>query len=922
MKQEDEEFEKLLGEIPHVTNGVSQGFSSSSIEASLTCTSSENLASDCASSHAVSSTGPDLYEGLFSVYQVTDGLQQAVDLHPQSYSVGMPNVKVTEHNAKLTPSGEDIKRCLPNIDGGEEPLSSLGFAESHPTELPDDSSLIAALSKATLEVKPVEKKVLKAQNSLKGMQNANGNNNADNVISLPANHHFDFPQHITASFNQNIPGMSSVISETSKIVSKKIDISSSYAYGHPLRESDRQEIFSNCDPSHSGVSCSSSGMMLAYATGLGSTPRVMKNTLGYSRGYVNPSFLGDGSGSQHRIVAFPYCNGINNHVYENDSTVYYDSGSFNEFSGSTMGSHNVKIIDRPHQVPPANFHHLQLLPQQSEVQANYFHHQDSSISSYHHTKACRLLPNWQRREDDRQQMQVLFGSHSQVALDCGHQHYQGPPLHQSHAFTFPSFYTASDQPCKPFHVGQMADTTDWKLQYCSTELGRFNHHGLVPQMVGDCAYPIQTFGNRGDTCQIIHTKTKNVNKNKPFKVGAISPCSGAPSVLPQEKSSFRPVRILARESPLSAETMVSLPSVDKTDNASHRCTSSDFFGGDTHPQIDNQHSRGNASQALEDNWPKGQIASQCKYNSLEDVRGHIYTIAKDQHGCRFLQRQFDEGGPKEVEIIFLEIIEHILELMIDPFGNYLVQKLLEVCSEDQRSKILNMTTVNGELINISLNMHGTRAVQKLIETLKTSQQVSMVTAALRPGVVTLIKDLNGNHVVQRCLQHLSIEDSQFIFEVVTSHCVEIATHRHGCCVLQRCIDFSRGTPQQRLIAEIAANALLLSQDPFGNYVVQYVLDLRRPWIATKVIEQLMGHFAHLSMQKFSSNVVEKCLKFADEEHKNQLIRELMEDSHLLELLQDPYANYVIQSALMVSKVDSRSDQTVNRIGSLTARSAK
>ena len=56
---------------------------------------------------------------------------------------------------------------------------------------------------------------------------------------------------------------------------------------------------------------------------------------------------------------------------------------------------------------------------------------------------------------------------------------------------------------------------------------------------------------------------------------------------------------------------------------------------------------------------------------------------------------------------------------------------------------------------------------------------------------------------------------QFIFEAVTSHCVEIATHRHGCCVLQRCIDFSTGVPQRRLIAEIAANALLLSQDPFG-----------------------------------------------------------------------------------------------------------
>ncbi len=47
-------------------------------------------------------------------------------------------------------------------------------------------------------------------------------------------------------------------------------------------------------------------------------------------------------------------------------------------------------------------------------------------------------------------------------------------------------------------------------------------------------------------------------------------------------------------------------------------------------------------------------------------------------------------------------------------------------------------------------------MQKLIETLKSQEQVAMVIAALADGVVELTK----NHVVQRCLQKLSHEDSQ------------------------------------------------------------------------------------------------------------------------------------------------------------------
>lgn len=54
----------------------------------------------------------------------------------------------------------------------------------------------------------------------------------------------------------------------------------------------------------------------------------------------------------------------------------------------------------------------------------------------------------------------------------------------------------------------------------------------------------------------------------------------------------------------------------------------------------------------------------------------------------------------------------------------------------------------------------TRVVQKLIETLKTRQQISRVISALEPGFLGLIKDLNGNHVIQRCLQCLSKEDNK------------------------------------------------------------------------------------------------------------------------------------------------------------------
>lgn len=49
---------------------------------------------------------------------------------------------------------------------------------------------------------------------------------------------------------------------------------------------------------------------------------------------------------------------------------------------------------------------------------------------------------------------------------------------------------------------------------------------------------------------------------------------------------------------------------------------------------------------------------------------------------------------------------------------------MELCSEDQRTQIVDL--VSDDLIIISLNMHGTRAVQKLIESVTLPHQVRHV----------------------------------------------------------------------------------------------------------------------------------------------------------------------------------------------------
>ena len=247
--------------------------------------------------------------------------------------------------------------------------------------------------------------------------------------------------------------------------------------------------------------------------------------------------------------------------------------------------------------------------------------------------------------------------------------------------------------------------------------------------------------------------------------------------------------------------------------------------------------------------------------------------------------------------------QHVVELMTDPFGNYLCQKLLEFSNDEQRTMLVNNAAP--EMVKIALNSHGTRALQKMIEFIITPEQIQTVIKALEGRVVGLIQDLNGNHVIQKCLNHLTPTDAQFIFSAVGEHCVDVGTHRHGCCVLQRCIDHASGSQKAHLINQITGHAFHLVQDPFGNYVLQYIIDLQEACFTDPLCTTFRGQIPQLSKQKFSSNVIEKCLRGADPSVTRALIEEMLNPTELDKMLRDSYANYVVQTAMDYADADTK-----------------
>jgi len=302
--------------------------------------------------------------------------------------------------------------------------------------------------------------------------------------------------------------------------------------------------------------------------------------------------------------------------------------------------------------------------------------------------------------------------------------------------------------------------------------------------------------------------------------------------------------------------------------------------------------------------------------SIDEVKGRIYTLARTQAGCRILQKLL-EKSPESFRLIFSELQEHFGTLVSDPFGHHLCLRLIDYIEEHEMREIV-LTKLKEDLVAVSLSVHGTRVIQKLLEMMQTPLELQIVQDAMSMYVITLAKDVYGMHVILRCLHRIpppsedkteSGPSNQFIFEEITKNIVCVATHKHGCCVVQWCIDYATPKQRRKLVEVVVENSLELAQDAFGNYVVQQIMDVSK-WKSNedakarrKVMQALLGNIPKLAVQKFSSIVVEKCLQEADEDIRLAMVEELVDPMRLPRLLQDPFANYVIQKVLSVSRSD-------------------
>uniref|UniRef100_A0A669EE81 Pumilio homolog 1 n=1 Tax=Oreochromis niloticus TaxID=8128 RepID=A0A669EE81_ORENI len=159
---------------------------------------------------------------------------------------------------------------------------------------------------------------------------------------------------------------------------------------------------------------------------------------------------------------------------------------------------------------------------------------------------------------------------------------------------------------------------------------------------------------------------------------------------------------------------------------------------------------------------------------LRDIAGHIMEFSQDQHGSRFIQLKLERASSAERQLVFSEILQAAYQLMVDVFGNYVIQKFFEVCVQ--------------LMLCCSLSI----VLQNHFGSLDQNEMVR----ELDGHVLKCVKDQNGNHVVQKCIECVQPHALHFIIEAFKGQVFALSTHPYGCRVIQRILEHC--LPEQTL----------------------------------------------------------------------------------------------------------------------------
>ncbi|KMK59193.1 Pumilio-family RNA binding repeat domain-containing protein [Aspergillus fumigatus Z5] len=277
----------------------------------------------------------------------------------------------------------------------------------------------------------------------------------------------------------------------------------------------------------------------------------------------------------------------------------------------------------------------------------------------------------------------------------------------------------------------------------------------------------------------------------------------------------------------------------------------------------------------------------------------------DQQASIFLQQKLKVGTAEQKYDIIEAITHQAYPLMVNRFGNFLVQRCFEHGTTEQVVAIAN--AIKGNTLSLSMDPFGCHVVQKAFDSVPEEHKAVMVHELLCRIPETVIHRY-ACHVWQKLFElRWSGEPPQImakVNEALQGMWHEVALGETGSLVVQNIFENCVEDEKRPAIEEVIAKIDVLAHGQFGNWCIQHICEHGAPQDKTRAIEHVLLWSVDYSMDQFASKIVEKCLKIGGSEFLDRYLSRVCTGRTerprmpLIDIAGDQYGNYLIQWILM------------------------
>jgi len=242
---------------------------------------------------------------------------------------------------------------------------------------------------------------------------------------------------------------------------------------------------------------------------------------------------------------------------------------------------------------------------------------------------------------------------------------------------------------------------------------------------------------------------------------------------------------------------------------------------------------------------------------IHRLRGSLFNLVRDKHGCWIVQQGLQSGGLEFVEALVLELRGRVLSCSRHMYGNFVLQRCIEVFPAKAVHPMLGELV--GNAVAASLNLYSGRVLQRIMEHCNhENEHMKQILDSLleSEALGRLVTSAHGHNVLRSMLLRASAPRVQSLVAFfLEGDLLSCARNRHASLVLESCLEAlcrpdlaeplrpDRGALVERILGSEGEDDPLfvkVALDRFGNYVCQRVIVISQEAEAQRVLS-LIAH---------------------------------------------------------------------------------